>query len=258
MTRLPPFTDRARALLQAAIDDDQMPSESEQRVWERLQRDRVGPPPMPKPLTRWLWVGGLVAAAALIAVVIRSVEPEWRSAIESSPGELAQDGALPPSNRGHVVNPEPKPDMTSADFVPPADGPRPEVDGRRVVESAERDSDATPRRDPTAQDRGAISKEGSSLAEERSLIASAWLDLSRGDAEQALLDAQDHRRRFPHGVLTPERDAISAIAGCRLARRDAMVEALEFRSRHPASALAAQVRAACEKPQRPQAGSGGP
>jgi len=58
------------------------------------------------------------------------------------------------------------------------------------------------------------------LAQELSLLTSATSQLSSRQASGALLALEEHQRRFPHGVLSNERNVAKARALCMLHRFD--------------------------------------
>jgi len=86
---------------------------------------------------------------------------------------------------------------------------------------------------------------GSTLAVERELVARAWRALALGETMQALDVAAEHARRFPAGLLAPERAAIDTIARCRRGDADGPARAASFHRAHPRSPLAERVDEAC-------------
>jgi hypothetical protein len=85
-----------------------------------------------------------------------------------------------------------------------------------------------------------------SLSAETHLVRDATSALQRGDGTTALASLDEHARRFPHGVLSEERDAQRVLALCSLGRTaEARTRAARFTEQHPRSALAAKVRDSC-------------
>lgn len=85
-----------------------------------------------------------------------------------------------------------------------------------------------------------------SLSAETHLVRDATSALQRGDGTAALASLDEHARRFPHGVLSEERDAQRVLALCNLGRTaEARTRAARFTEQHPRSALAAKVRDSC-------------
>jgi hypothetical protein len=86
----------------------------------------------------------------------------------------------------------------------------------------------------------------SSLAEEARLLRLAQLGLDRADAAAARAPLDEHARRFPSGILAPERHAALALTACldgqpELARREA--DALVALA--PQSPLLARLKSSC-------------
>jgi len=85
---------------------------------------------------------------------------------------------------------------------------------------------------------GPPSRSVASLHEERALIDPARAALTGGDPARAEELLEAHRRRFPHGVLAEERDALQVRALAALGKSEAAAEALRrLRSEHPGSFL---------------------
>jgi hypothetical protein len=94
-------------------------------------------------------------------------------------------------------------------------------------------------------DRRAIDPPSDDLAAEAELVAQAERSLSARDVEQALALAAEHARRFPHGQLAIEAEAIVVAATCDADRAGADEAAAAFLLRHAKSPAAAKVRAHC-------------
>jgi hypothetical protein len=105
---------------------------------------------------------------------------------------------------------------------------------------------APPPREPheaSGKPRGRV---GSTLEQELPLLQSAQEALRVGDTDRALALLEAHARRFPEGMLAPERRAVHAMAVCRKSGRAAgLAEADAFLRDSPASPLAPRVRAVC-------------
>jgi hypothetical protein len=65
------------------------------------------------------------------------------------------------------------------------------------------------------------------------------------DPSAALALCAEHAKRWPRGIFTEEREAVSAIASCALRSDDAVVRARLFLSKHPRAPTAPRVAAAC-------------
>ena len=84
------------------------------------------------------------------------------------------------------------------------------------------------------------------LEAERALLDVARTALGRGDGANALHATDEHARKFPRGILSEEREAMS-IQALRLLHRDDEAEARlgRFRGRFPSSL----IRPALEAPE---------
>jgi RNA polymerase sigma-70 factor (ECF subfamily) len=78
--------------------------------------------------------------------------------------------------------------------------------------------------------------DGEALAAESAILDVARSGIARGEPEPALEAVGRHQRRFPHGLLTEEREAL-AIRALLLAARDdeAHARASRFRAAYPGS-----------------------
>jgi hypothetical protein len=105
---------------------------------------------------------------------------------------------------------------------------------------------APPAREPretSVKPRGRV---GSTLEQELPILQSAQEALRAGDTDRALAVLESHARRFPDGMLAPERRAVHAMAVCRKVGRSAgLAEAEAFLRDAPFSPLAPRVRAVC-------------
>lgn len=133
----------------------------------------------------------------------------------------------------------------------PADEPArglsaPEISAPVATPSAPPSSSAAPSTPPplASTPRAPPSAEGS-LRAEQALLDAARVALGRGDGAGALDAANTHARRFPHGQLSEERDAIAVQALVLLGRADeARARAERFRRAYPDSALLPALREA--------------
>ncbi len=251
---LPP---RTRALLAQYRDAEEIPTDAEARIWAVVGADdalaqlpAVAPvaagsaPPSTAP--RWIAFGLVAAAALLLAWRFggTTLEPEHAGA---SPEAAAMQGDPAPS-RGEAravraPPPRPAPSVDPPVVEPPTStvtdtaAPAPGAVSRRRQPSAR----AMPQAEPPPR-----SPVSSTLAAERALVAQAWQALARGDSKAARSTVAEHLRRFPAGLLTPEREAIDAIAHCREDRAQGAAQARTFHRAHPRSPLAGRVDQACE------------
>jgi outer membrane protein assembly factor BamD (BamD/ComL family) len=78
----------------------------------------------------------------------------------------------------------------------------------------------------------------SDLAAERAVLDRARAALERQDGGAALAATREHERRFPHGLLEQEREAMAVRARVQLGRRDEARNRVDrFRARFPGSVL---------------------
>jgi len=94
--------------------------------------------------------------------------------------------------------------------------------------------------------RAAARDNGSTLAQELSLLQRARRALNRSDARLALGIVQSLDERFPNGVLMEERSATRILSLCQLERtEEARDQAHRFLAAHPRSVYAERVRDSC-------------
>jgi hypothetical protein len=115
--------------------------------------------------------------------------------------------------------------------TPPVAGPPPALPRRVATPTANAATVAAP---PTDSPR-----------DEATLLAEATRALARGDRGRVLTLADEHMRRFPHGVLAEERESLRIDALLGLGRRaEAAAAAKSFAAAYPHSVHAAQVERA--------------
>lgn len=260
----PPLPAEAIAMLAAYRADEAMPRAARGRVWNAIADAPADAQVVSAPRAgRWgLWIGGGLAAAAVLLLaghLVLGLGVSTRRTADPTPQAAADRAATPDSDgQAQVRRQAARAVQAPADEVPHTDSatlerepPSQPVDepdegsgrddGRASArpqphERASGGEDVTPSDGPAGT---------SDLAAERELIAAAWRALARGSASQARAHAEAHAKRFPAGMLAPERAAVDAIATCREAGspRPALAEA--FERAHPRSPLASRVREAC-------------
>lgn len=154
----------------------------------------------------WGLGAGMAAAAALVVIVgVRdSRRPEGRSEPRSTRAAVVSTEAAAEPSPGVASPPSPvAPAPASA--VAPAVGSSAEPVGSHT--------DA-PARPSSARSRSG--REGSTLAEEATLLARARISLSNGDPREALAALERHREVFPHGELALERYRLQLRSACDL------------------------------------------
>jgi hypothetical protein len=275
MTARPPapLPGDVRAMLAAYRDAHELPDAVRDRIWSVVGADDA-PAPVFDPgrveaaadvhpgsarsaKVRWLaWgVATLVVAAVLVlAWQLRGLLAERRH-VSRAPdaaimqGSEASPGRATPRDEGApiVVPTAPSPTTTAASAAPPPTPVEPATLPSRSRTPPSTGATTRPRRphhEPSEPDVGDVAP-GSSLAAERELVARAWRALALGEIAGALELAAAHERRFPAGLLAPERAAIDTIARCRRGDSDGPRHATAFHRAHPRSPLAGRVDEAC-------------
>ncbi|PCC75366.1 hypothetical protein SAMN02745121_03908 [Nannocystis exedens] len=279
---LPALDPRAAALLATYRRGRAMPPAARARVQDRLSG--TGPKAHVLPLmsrsdrgtargTAWA-VALALAAAVLLWLARRGPDLAERTgdAATMSPAHAVPTA---PSGASLVAPPliDPRPEPALA----PAAAPAPAVD---VVRPRTRPAGPAPARDPaTSEGRGAptpastdldgaaarpqidrrdedpadastdldgAAPPATDLRGEQALLARGWQSLAQGDARAAARDAGEHARRWPAGVLAPERRALAAAAACVDDPSRGAELARAFLADHPRSPLARRVRDACD------------
>jgi hypothetical protein len=85
------------------------------------------------------------------------------------------------------------------------------------------------------------------LAEESALLATARSSLASGDPKAALRALGDHATRFPRGVLSAERRALTAMALCADGRVAEGLATFPLPDEASDTPLSRRVRSACAR-----------
>lgn len=240
---LPALDPRAAALLAAYRRGRAMPPAARARVHDQL----VGtcPPEHVLPIRRAhrdsrVWA----VALALAAVAVLWFARRGPDLAEQSGGPATMSpahGAAAPTTSGvNVGAPLAEPEQPAAlppapEVVAPA-APAPAIETRARPKPVRDEPIAAPS-EPAPQD---------DLRGEQELLARGWTALAAGQADAAVRDAGEHARRFPAGVLAPERRALEAAATCVDAPERGAELARAFLADHPRSPLARRVRDSCD------------
>lgn len=255
-------------LLAEFRDGDVLSEDARERIWKTVGADepprrRFVPPPLATatPGRRWA-IGAVVAVAAATLLWLGlgdrltadEAEPDARrdAAAMVEHGDATPNAAIerePASTRSRVPEPEPELDPVEPPLAPlepnapvesEAGVPQPET-----IESPEprRPSKSRPR--PKQAEPEPVPSPSSTLAEEQRMVGKAWSALTEGNPEGAMTIVRAHAEQFPSGVLAPERDAVSAIARCRISPDASTSILAAFRRAHASSPLASRVSKAC-------------
>jgi hypothetical protein len=266
-----PLPSPARALLAAYRDAHELPEAARDRIWSVVGSEDA-PAPAYDPLAqegardhvepsrsgasgsvRWLvWGTAMLAAAAVLVLAwqLGGTLAERRQASRTPDSAVMQGGGGSPQGRAsagtrdqaearmHEAPPAAQAPIAAEPTAAPEPSPASSAASRRSTSSGSASS-SKPGPDRAQPDLG------STLAAERELVARAWRALALGETAPALEAAAEHARRFPAGLLAPERAAIDTIARCRRGDTDGPRRATTFHRAHPGSPLAKRVDEAC-------------
>lgn len=89
---------------------------------------------------------------------------------------------------------------------------------------------------------------GSNLEEELALISRASQEIDAGQFHLARVWIDEHRSRFPTGVLGAERDGLEVLMSCMHRQSsDNLTQALEYARKYPGSPLLDRIQRVCKK-----------
>ncbi|WAS99208.1 hypothetical protein [Nannocystis punicea] len=257
---LPALDPRAAALLATYRRGRAMPPAARARVQARLSgtcpQEHVLPL-MPRHRHGTAWAVALALAAAVLlwfgfARRGHDLAEQTGHSPTMSPAHGAAATAAADANPGAAAPaderaeaPAPVQPVSAAEPTPAAEPvrsrPKP-ADLRPTRDATERnDEPAATRDEPVAEEVPA-----SDLRGEQELLARGWQSLASGDAGAAARDAGEHARRYPAGVLAPERRALEAAATCVDDPERGAELARAFLADHPRSPLARRVRDVCD------------
>lgn len=267
----------AEALLAAFCREEALPEDIGERVWARVEHDTS------PETTRRLWmrraaIASLAAAAALtlvwvsadaivhsrprrttvaaahhgeveagggIATVVGHAPPRQPTPgqvrEQDRAGEPEHDGAMPSASGGNSPTP---PGAAEAEDSSGQSDDAPRPDPRRRARSERADDD---RSEPPEAPTSPIEDSASRLGDEVALIQRARQALLNGKPSDALRLLQRHQEEFSTGAMARDREALQAIATCRLHGAErGQTKAEQFLRMHGTSALAERVRKECE------------
>ena len=246
----------ARGLLEAFRADERPSDARRDAIWSELEasnaasRPRRKIPPMPRARTsgptpvvssrKWLPLGALAVAAALVLAVSRwvLVEQSEQRIEDARPSEAVHQLA-PQPDEGVAAPLQRSTASTSPQTQPEASEEIVEVASTREEPKVSRPSTSTKARTP--QEEG-----------ELAIVEQAQRALREQRPDRALELLERHRRMHAHGALAEERELLRAQALCATGRlTEARALAAEFVAEHPASAYAGKMRRVCI--QRPSA-----
>ncbi|MFY0531597.1 hypothetical protein [Nannocystis pusilla] len=250
---LPALDPRAAALLATYRRSRAMPPAARARVHDRLSGTCPQAHVLPIMSRRHhgtAWAVALALAAAVLLWLARrgpDLAEKTGDAATMSPAHAAPAA---PSDANHLTPPAV---TRNEPALTPAPAPAPEVEAVRP-RSKPADRRDGPARDSAALDHdsaatdlgdAAPARPADDLRGEQELLARGWQSLAGGDAGAAARDAGEHARRWPAGVLAPERRALEAAASCVDDPSRGAELARAFLADHPRSPLARRVRDVC-------------
>lgn len=214
---------------------------------------------------RWpLAVGVALAIAAALLLIVLGPGSAGHRARPGDPSAASDHPDLPEPERARLrggAASDPRPSTTTAAdpvvHAPPAPALEP-APGARTPTPPKRPLSPPPRPPSTSTDpapasstgAGADAPEGEgadALRREAALVRRIRRALDDGDPSGALPLVDEHRREFPRGAMTEERDAFAAIALCRVDRqRQGRALALALLAARPRTIHADALREACE------------
>lgn len=241
------FEAEARALLRPAREPQAASDEVRARMLRRLSLALpIGGPgdpgtPAPPPSSG-------PAAANGIARALATRVPVWSLLASFLAGGVIAVAATRPApgkSANHEAPIEASAATPSALVAPPSPTMSASVITSIPAASAAPAAIATPSARPAASIASARADIRGSLEAERALLDVARTALGRGDGSNALRATEEHGRKFPRGILSEEREAMS-IQALRLLHRDDEAEArlARFRGHFPTSLILPALEAA--------------
>lgn len=214
---------------------DSWPSASAQsRVWDAIERRiAVGPPPV---AIGPVHVGGTISASKLMIVlaVVTSVGAPLVGGIAAARMLEDEAAAMPPTVVAAHTEPTPVVMETPREPVVDDEGSIELFDEGPVDGEVEILDEPAPVRSTRVMRR--TGGPSGSLAIETRILRSARAQLRAGAVDEAKESLDEHRERFPRGMLVDLRAALEIDASCRLGHTArAMSLATEFERRYPSS-----------------------
>jgi hypothetical protein len=187
-------------------------------------------------LSKWVGVGFMVGIAGAGVASLATPTPP----LSAPPAQVARSAVPKPAVTAAVAP------LGSAAALLEEPQPQPPASSPRTVTASP--STPTPTPEPESST--------PSLDEELRLIAGAKRELDGNRAHQALAWLDEHRQRFPKGMLSLEREGLQALAGCSGGPRPELGRA--FARQYPRSPMLDQILRRCglaESTAAPSAGT---
>ena len=182
-----------------------------------------------------LVVGGLAGATAGVGVFVTQSQDS-----KTSPDKATSDASSAPTMG---VDPPVEKSLTDKAVEEPAIEAQPEPEETVAVEAP-----AVRQALPQARAGAKPPPAGTShLAEEARLLSQAQAALQKGQPQAAILALNEHRTRFPRGMLSGEREAALTVAYCQsgdLALGQA--RASQFVAKNPQSPMVQRLKSVCK------------
>lgn len=216
----------------------------------RQERARRGPPPALKAQVLERIRGSLQSAAVLSEREPRAADPKVNPrttlayvstlalALVGAGALLASRMSSPPRSAAIVAIPSAAPSVVAAIAHGPTADPPVAATSPSATTATEAARTVTPQRSGSST--------AGHLYAEQDLLDRARTLLLQGEPAAALKIIEIHRRRFPHGVLSEERDALRIEALGNAGRTDEACRAAQaFHGAYPGSLLARAVADVC-------------
>lgn len=180
--------------------------------------------------TWWAAIAAMGVLTAVVLIALRARPAPTTHAPESAPIEAIADARS--AVHSAIEAPPVQPSLVAT------------ADARAPTSTGDDHAHAATDAAAPAQHPARVSNAEDSLAEEQRLLDQARAALTDGAADRALGALSQHARRYAHGVLSMEREALRVRALVAADRRDAARATAErFVARWPSSALRSAVEA---------------
>jgi hypothetical protein len=173
-------------------------------------------------------LGGGLAAASAVGVMLTGtttdVPVRSHPTVDAADSSRAMASPPHPTQTGQVIPPEAAPPTTPSLRHQPT------------------------RQQETAETKPRTGRAGTlNLKEEALLLSEAQAALQRGDHQAAIVALAAHKRKFPQGILSGEREAALSVAYCKSGDLESgQARAKRFIEQSPRSPMVQRLRAACK------------
>jgi hypothetical protein len=200
----------------------------------------------------WAIGTGVVVVALGGGYVLREASREAPSVGDAARTEATAAVTASSENARNAVAPSPEAAGSASHGRSTEGAPLSEPPAAAAVPAAPRSSSARPAASasestPPSHASDAATVSADALAEESALLATARSSLASGDPKAALRALGDHATRFPRGVLSSERRALTAMALCADGRAAEGLATFPLPDEASDTPLSRRVRSACAR-----------